>query len=206
MEETKANRLGIVLRVPVLYGTAEEPKESAVNVLMDTVWKAQKKDADIVVDDWAQRYPTNTEDVGRVCVDLGSKYLAVYEAEPSIGRIFQFSSEDRFTKFEICQLFASIMGLPLNGVRGNKDGNDPHASVQRPYDTHLSSQSLKELGIPVQTMSFTAWWYVLPVKYPTGNHYSYLAGDGRLGLLGNERVILGVGFTAKTKHADVMDT
>lgn len=164
LEETETNRLGIILRVPVLYGTAEEPKESAINVLMDTVWKAQEKDANIVVDDWAQRYPTNTEDVGRVCLDLGSKYLAAHEAKPSIGRIFHFSSEDRFTKFEICQLFAEIMGLPLNGVRGNKDGDDPNASAQRPYDTHLSSQSLKDLGINVQTQSFTAWWYVPSVK------------------------------------------
>ena len=165
LEETEANRLGIILRVPVLYGTAEEPKESSINVLMDTVWKAQEKDANLVVDDWAQRYPTNTEDVGRVCLDLGSKYLAVHEAEPSIGRIYQFSSEDRFTKFEICQLFAEIMGLPLKGVRGNQDGSDGSpTSVQRPYDTHLSSQSLKDLGINVQTQSFQAWWYVLSVK------------------------------------------
>lgn len=182
LEETEANRLGIVLRVPVLYGTAEEPKESSINVLMDTVWKAQEKDADIVVDDWAQRYPTNTEDVGRVCIDLGSKYLAQREAEANTGRIFQFSSEDRFTKFEICQLFAEIMGLPLKGVRGNKDGGgDAHANVQRPYDTHLSSQSLKDLGINVQTQSFTAWWYLLSAKYLAGKHTDIsqaMAGQG----------------------------
>ena len=159
LEETEANRLGIVLRVPLLYGSAEEPKESAVNILMDTVWKAQEKDANIAVDDWAQRYPTNTEDVGRVCVDLGLKYLAARQEGASLGRIFQFSSEDKFTKFEICQLFAEVLGLPLNGVRGNKDGGDPNASVSRPYDTHLSNRSLKELGIKVQTQSFEAWWY-----------------------------------------------
>lgn len=160
LEETKANRLGIILRVPVLYGTAEEPGESAINVLLDSIWKSQEKDALITVDDWAQRYPTNTEDVGRVCVDLSSKYLAAYRAQPSLGRIFQFSSEDRFTKFEICQLFAEILGLPLDGIRGNKDGPDLNTSVQRPYDTHISTQSLKDLGINVQTQSFKAWWYV----------------------------------------------
>jgi dTDP-4-dehydrorhamnose reductase len=58
---------GVVLRVPVLYGEAENPSESAVNVLMDAVWKAQEKDAAIKMDHWAIRYPTNTEDVGRVC-------------------------------------------------------------------------------------------------------------------------------------------
>ena len=66
--------LGVALRVPVLYGSAEMPSESAVNVLMDTVWQAQKaveeqgdKAAKIKVDHWAVRYPTCTEDVGRVC-------------------------------------------------------------------------------------------------------------------------------------------
>jgi len=57
---------GVVLRVPVLYGEAEKPAESAVNVLMDTIWKAQEKNANIKMDHWALRYPTNTEDVGRV--------------------------------------------------------------------------------------------------------------------------------------------
>lgn len=59
--------LGVVLRVPVLYGDAEVPAESAVNVLMDSVWKAQEPDVKIKMDHWALRYPTNTEDVGRVC-------------------------------------------------------------------------------------------------------------------------------------------
>lgn len=57
----------VVLRVPVLYGQAENASESAVNVLMDAVWKAQGKDAIVSMDHWALRYPTNTEDVGRVC-------------------------------------------------------------------------------------------------------------------------------------------
>lgn len=59
--------MAVVLRVPVLYGQAESPKESAVNVLMDAVWKAQDKDSSVTMDHWAVRYPTNTEDVGRVC-------------------------------------------------------------------------------------------------------------------------------------------
>lgn len=57
----------VVLRVPVLYGHAETPAESAVNVLMDSVWKAQTEGSKIKMDHWAIRYPTNTEDIGRVC-------------------------------------------------------------------------------------------------------------------------------------------
>ncbi len=66
-ERTGLDGLGVVLRVPVLYGQAEMPAESAVNVLMDVVWKAQDSDPADKMDHWAIRYPTNTEDVGRVC-------------------------------------------------------------------------------------------------------------------------------------------
>jgi S-adenosylmethionine synthetase len=64
-EEAGKPGCGVVLRVPVLYGEAEQPGESAVNVLMESVWKAQK--GEVKMDHWALRYPTNTEDVGRVC-------------------------------------------------------------------------------------------------------------------------------------------
>lgn len=59
--------LAVVLRVPVLYGHAETPAESAVNVLLESVWKAQTEGTRIQMDHWALRYPTNTKDVGRVC-------------------------------------------------------------------------------------------------------------------------------------------
>lgn len=59
--------LGVVLRVPVLYGEANTPSESAVNVLMDAVWKVQDGSTKVKMDHWALRYPTNTEDVARVC-------------------------------------------------------------------------------------------------------------------------------------------
>jgi dTDP-4-dehydrorhamnose reductase len=61
------NGLGVVLRVPVLYGPATTPSESAVNVLMDVVQKAQDEEPKTKMDHWALRYPTNTEDVARVC-------------------------------------------------------------------------------------------------------------------------------------------
>ena len=52
----------------MLYGEANEHKESAVNVLMDTIQKVQEPEHQgIKMDHWAIRYPTNTEDVGRVC-------------------------------------------------------------------------------------------------------------------------------------------
>jgi dTDP-4-dehydrorhamnose reductase len=67
-EYSKAGKegLGLVLRVPVLYGHADNPSDSAVNTLMDSLWKSQSEGAKVTMDHWALRYPTNTEDVARV--------------------------------------------------------------------------------------------------------------------------------------------
>ncbi|CAG8953895.1 hypothetical protein HYFRA_00010856 [Hymenoscyphus fraxineus] len=157
MEKAGKSGWGVVLRVPVLYGEAEKPEESAVNVLMNSVWKAQEKDAVVKMDHWAIRYPTNTEDVARVCEELSTKWLSTEDKAP-IPTILQFSSEDRFTKYEICELFAEILGLPLQGMQAITEGNDPNASVQRPYDCHLSSEALKDLAINVATTDFKDWW------------------------------------------------
>ena len=158
LEATKGTGLGIVLRVPVLYGKANKPEESAINVLMNAVQKAQKKDAQVKMDHWAQRYPTNTEDVARVCLDVAVVYLDKKEGRGSLPSILQFSSEDRYTKYSMCELFADIMGLPLDGMVADTAGVDPNASVQRPYDTHLSTKALKDLGIKVHTQDFRGWW------------------------------------------------
>ncbi|KAK4646451.1 hypothetical protein QC761_210600 [Podospora bellae-mahoneyi] len=149
--------LGVVLRVPVLYGSAKSNAESAVNVLMDSVLKAQQEGANINMDHWALRYPTNTEDIGRVLKDIAAKYLETSDRN-SLPRILQFSSEDKYTKYEICQLFAEINGLPIDRIKPNTEGNDPNASVQRPYDCHLSTKALKDLGIDVSTQDFVGWW------------------------------------------------
>ena len=161
LEATKGTGMGISLRVPVLYGPVEGGKnsESAVNILMDVLWKAQDANSSIKMDDWAQRYSTNTEDVGRVCKDIAEAYLGTAaEERTKLPAILQFSSEDRLTKYEICEIFAEIMGLPLSGLIANKEGNDPNAAAQRPYDTHLSTKDLQKLGIDVSTMDFKAWW------------------------------------------------
>ncbi|KAF9886775.1 hypothetical protein FE257_011152 [Aspergillus nanangensis] len=158
LEETKENGLGIVLRVPVLYGPAKSNSESAVNTLVDSVWKAQDENAGVKMDDWAQRYPTNTEDVSRVCRDIVIKYIKERSRMKELPKILQFSSEDRMTKYEICEKLAAVLSLPLTGMVRNQEGNDPNASVQRPYDTHLSTKALKDLGIDLRTVDFETWW------------------------------------------------
>ncbi|KAK3358986.1 hypothetical protein B0T25DRAFT_531641 [Lasiosphaeria hispida] len=155
-EKAGKEGMGVVLRVPVLYGEAHTNAESAVNVLMDAVLKVQDRGKG-VMDHWAIRYPTNTEDVARVCQDIAAKYFGAKD-RASLPRVLQFSSEDRYTKYEICELFAEIMGLSLERLEANTEGNDPNASVQRPYDCHLSTKALKDIGIDVSTQDFVGWW------------------------------------------------
>ncbi len=182
----------VVLRVPVLYGEVEggENKESAVNCLMDVVVKKGGA-GKVAMDHWALRFPTNTEDVARVCfggftssfflflrracrycvcgevlvadchgwwcADVAVRYLGEAD-KASLPRVLQFSSEDKYTKYEMCELFGEIMGLPIDHIQPNTEGNDPNASVQRPYDCHLSTKALKDLDIDVSTQDFVGWW------------------------------------------------
>ncbi|OAA58952.1 NAD dependent epimerase dehydratase family protein [Niveomyces insectorum RCEF 264] len=149
----------VVLRVPVLYGHAEKPAESAVNVLMDTVNKVQTPGVTATMDHWSIRYPTNTEDVGRVLKDIANKYSEA-DLSATLPPVVQFSSEDRFTKYEICQLFAEVLGVRIDNLQPDPTGGNSGApgAVQRPYDCHLSTKALKDLGIKVHTQDFTAWW------------------------------------------------
>jgi S-adenosylmethionine synthetase len=111
-----------VLRVPVLYGEVEENKESAINVLLDTVYASGKKTE---MDHWSVRYPTNTADVARVVKDIAERYVNAKEGE-ELPKTLQFSGEERMTKYEICQTLAEIAGLPLDHVTPNSE-NDPNA-------------------------------------------------------------------------------
>ena len=179
----------VVVRVPVLYGDVESSesgmgnKESAVNTLLDTVWKAATLptgSSPLKIDDWSQRYPTNTEDVARVLRDIATQYTAAPSSSSAsvndqprravaLPQILQFSAEERFTKYEICKVLAEILDVSLEGKlvgeqppeeedAGGGGGGGGGGGVQRPYDTHLSTASLKDLGISVNAQDFRAWW------------------------------------------------
>jgi dTDP-4-dehydrorhamnose reductase len=135
-----------------------------VHPLIDAIWKAQEVQAGqakIKVDDYALRYPTATEDVGRVCVDIAKMYTQS-ATQANLPRILQFSSEDQYTKYGICKLFAEeILALPIDNLEPHdptKDEAEAQSTTVRPYNTHLDTSVLKELGINVSTLDFLAWW------------------------------------------------
>jgi S-adenosylmethionine synthetase len=158
----------VILRVPLLYGKCDEPHQSAVNVLMSLLWTSQSispNDTRLKIDNYALRFPTNTSDVARVCRDLSKFYLNPPNSTRDLPTTLHFSSEDRMTKWQICQTFAEIMGLPLDGMEAFQPDDDPKDGVQRPYDCHLDISALRHLGIDTSTVNFTVWWY--GGKHPT---------------------------------------
>jgi S-adenosylmethionine synthetase len=157
---------GVVLRIPLLYGHCEkdDQSKSAVHPIVEAIYKAQSiKDGEpkIKMDDYGLRYPTGTEDVGRVCVDIAKLYTEQPQ-KPNLPKILQFSSEDKFTKYEVCALFAAeILGLPMDNIEAwdpTKDDEVQQSATVRPYNTHLDTSALRDLGINVSTMNFLAWW------------------------------------------------
>lgn len=152
-----ARNKALVLRLPLLYGACDEPQESAVNVLMSQLWAAQKlgdTDPDMHMDHYALRFPTNTQDVARVCRDLSDYYRSTENADTQLPAILHFSAHDQMTKWQIVQTFADITGLPLDRLQPQSEPSDG----TRPYDCHLDTSDLEQLGINVSTVAFRDWW------------------------------------------------
>jgi hypothetical protein len=63
------------------------------------------------------------------------------------------------TKWDIVKTFSDIMGLPRDGLEPFRPESASTDGVQRPYDCHLDTSDLKELGIDASTVDFRAWWY-----------------------------------------------
>ncbi|KAJ2627816.1 hypothetical protein H4R22_004209 [Coemansia sp. RSA 1290] len=147
-----ANKQAAILRVPVLYGAAKDPKESAVNVLVDLV----RDSSDAKVDALQARFPTCTDDVARVLVDMTE--VSVGSAGENISGIFHFSAKEELTKYQMCQAFAQILKLKdLNGITPiTEKPKEPVAT--RPDNCQLSTEALEEIGINVSFVPFCQWW------------------------------------------------
>jgi S-adenosylmethionine synthetase len=87
------------------------------------------------------------------CVLIRSSF-----SDRDLPDILQFSSEDQMTKWQICETFADIMGLPLDNMVPFKPDEQPKDGTVRPYDCHLDTSALKELNIDVSTVDFRTWW------------------------------------------------
>ncbi|KAI8318903.1 methionine adenosyltransferase II, beta-like protein [Martensiomyces pterosporus] len=149
----EANEGAAVLRVPVLYGEAEDPKESAVNVLLASVKSREKR---TLMDDYQVRFPTNTEDVARVLADMTE--VSVGSVGEGVSGIFHFSSKEQMTKYGMCKVFARILGLDDISQLEAVTDKPKEAVASRPDNTQLSTEALEEIGISVSCVPFEEWW------------------------------------------------
>lgn len=125
-----------VLRVPILYGPVEYLEESAVTVLAKAI--TDKKP--VKVDDWQVRYPTHVDDVARVCRQLSERKMK----HCGLTGTWHFSSEERYTKYQIVQTIGRLFGLSTDHVQ--PDGNQP-SGAPRPRDCHLDTSTIRLMGL-----------------------------------------------------------
>ncbi|KDR80310.1 hypothetical protein GALMADRAFT_242662 [Galerina marginata CBS 339.88] len=141
----------IVLRVPVLYGPAPKNSDSAINVLLDVVQDQSGKT--YKMDHYATRFPTNVLDIADFLVRLAG-------LKNPIPPILHYSSDEPFTKYEICLTFAKILGLPHKHIIPDADPPTGEAVTTRPRDCHLYTKETEDLGVEggLGLSLFEEWW------------------------------------------------
>ncbi|KXS15654.1 NAD(P)-binding protein [Gonapodya prolifera JEL478] len=148
------NPRATIVRVPILYGKTSPGNnaESAVNILLDITRDASKK---VNMDHRQARYPTNVADVAR-----GLHALSLLPPS-SIAGIFHYSADERFTKYDVCQVLARVDGGRSVAHLVPVTVSDPGAA-SRPDDARLSTRRIREVlgdGHPaLKFVGFEEWW------------------------------------------------
>ncbi|PPR01232.1 hypothetical protein CVT24_005996 [Panaeolus cyanescens] len=141
----------VILRVPVLYGPAPQNSDSAINILLDVVQDQSGKT--YKMDHYATRYPTNVVDIAKFLVRLTG-------LKKPLPPILHYSSDEPFTKYEICLTFAKILGLPHAHIIPDAEPPTGAGATTRPRDCHLYTKETEDLGVEggLDTSLFEEWW------------------------------------------------
>lgn len=138
------------------------------------------------------RFPTNVEDVARVLYDLTRKshpwpmppcprvsclilnihevyaILNIIEERSELPPILHYSTPaPPLTKYEMTQIIAKYLDLPIDHVVANTNPPTGAAATQRPENSQLSNTKLKEIGIDTsEAQGFDSWWkeYCVEIK------------------------------------------
>jgi dTDP-4-dehydrorhamnose reductase len=104
-----------VLRVPLLYGPMEYPKESGVTAMYEELLKGIQK-----ADHLQKRYPTYTRDVARI---LRRMLEVHFSGGQGLIGIYHWQTDECFTKYDMVQTIAAII---------ERDGSGIEASTAKP--------------------------------------------------------------------------
>ncbi|KAG8933879.1 hypothetical protein FRC03_010930 [Tulasnella sp. 419] len=152
----------VVLRVPVLYGPAPKNSDTAINILVDIVLDQSGKT--YKMDHYATRYPTNTLDIASFLFRL-----AYYQSQAnpnsgstlskSLPQILHYSAPEPFTKYEMCLVFAKILGVRHKHIMPDAEEPKGESAVTRPRDCKLSTKIVEDyLQMDVGACGFEEWW------------------------------------------------
>ncbi|KAF5345944.1 hypothetical protein D9758_011432 [Tetrapyrgos nigripes] len=139
----------VALRVPVLYGPAPKNSDSAVNILLDVVQDQSGKQYNM--DHYATRYPTNVIDVANFLVRLT-------DVKQPIPSILHYSGAEPFTKYEMCLIFAKILGLPHGHIIPDAEPPKGEGATSRPKDCQLYTKETEDLVGDLGLSLFEEWW------------------------------------------------
>ncbi|KAJ7100203.1 hypothetical protein B0H15DRAFT_819132 [Mycena belliarum] len=141
----------VVLRVPVLYGPAPKNSDTAVNILIDVVEDQSGKT--YKMDHYATRYPTNVVDIANFLVKLSALKTA-------IPPILHYSGAEPFTKYEMCLIFAKILGCPHGHIVPDAEPPTGPGATTRPRDCKLYTKETEDLGLEdgLGLSLFEEWW------------------------------------------------
>eukprot|EP01099_Mayorella_cantabrigiensis_P006698 TRINITY_DN5693_c0_g1_i1.p1 TRINITY_DN5693_c0_g1~~TRINITY_DN5693_c0_g1_i1.p1 ORF type:complete len:341 (-),score=94.45 TRINITY_DN5693_c0_g1_i1:180-1070(-) len=132
---------GGVLRVPLLYGPVEDPKDSIVTQLVEKIKKQEPFD----LDNWAIRYPTFVGDVGYVI-----KQICLRRTKHcGFSGTWHWTGKEKFTEYEMGKVITSILGIPDTHLR---PVNDPQTGEDsRPLNPQLLASALEHMGFGRQS-------------------------------------------------------
>eukprot|EP01135_Chromosphaera_perkinsii_P003985 Nk52_evm28s265 gene=Nk52_evmTU28s265 len=135
-----------VLRVPVLYGSVETLEECAISQILGQLLRNEP----CTVSDYEIRYPTHVRDVAKVCKFLVSMYSSADRT--TLPSIVHFSANEKLTKYGMMKVMAKVFKRPIGHIRG--DSEAPTSGAARPYDCHLNTGALREMGYDEEPISF----------------------------------------------------
>ncbi|CAF0856272.1 unnamed protein product [Rotaria sordida] len=145
----KISKEHLILRVPLLYGEVETLDENAATILLKNIKNTTTR---VKMDDVQTRYPTYMGDVAEVCLQLCEQRILQNRKE--VHGIFHFSGKEKYTKFQMALIIASLFQLPIDHIE--RDQNiGTNINVQRPNNAALDCSKLSnELGIYINQVKF----------------------------------------------------
>mmetsp|Transcript_24190 Transcript_24190/g.43789 ORF Transcript_24190/g.43789 Transcript_24190/m.43789 type:complete len:343 (+) Transcript_24190:94-1122(+) len=127
-----------ILRVPLLYGPIEKLEETSVTGLLDTVVAGYAK-----LDNWQERFPTNTEDLALV-IEAFCTIQCRTPGHGSFGGIFHWQANERHTKYSMGMAIAEITGLDTTHITPVDSAPAP-GSAPRPQFERMLCKRLESI-------------------------------------------------------------